>query len=78
LTDLAPRVGDHPPGEAGYLLGSEAGLDREQEDDTVPRRPAGLGQVARDGFDLLNVFACLPNDIDSSKPIIYGLQDAGL
>ena len=52
LTDLAAGIGDHPPGQAGYLLGSEAGLHRKQEYEPVPGRPTGLGQVTQDGLDL--------------------------
>ena len=52
LAYLASGIGDHPPSQAGYLLGSQAGFDRQEEDDPVPGGPTGLGQVAKDGIDL--------------------------
>ncbi len=45
-------VGHHRPLEVGYLLRSETCPDREEEDDPVPNRVAGLGQVSEDGVDL--------------------------
>src|ERR1700744_3144481 len=50
--DLAPGFRDHPPGQAGYLLGSQAGFDRQEEDNPVPGGPGGLGKIAQDGIHL--------------------------
>jgi hypothetical protein len=49
---LAKGIVGHPPSQAGYLLGPQAGLDRQQEDEPVSDRVPGLGQVAQHGLDL--------------------------
>jgi hypothetical protein len=45
---LASGIGNHPPSQAGYLLGPQAGFDRQEEDDPVPGGPTSLGKVAQD------------------------------
>jgi len=52
LAYLASGIGDHPPGQASYLLGSQAGFDRQEEDGPVPGGPTRSGQVAQDGIHL--------------------------
>ena len=42
LACLTSGIGDHSPSQAGYLLGPQAGFDRQEEDDPVPGGPSGL------------------------------------
>ena len=49
---IALGVGHHRPLEIGDLLGSETRPDGQEEDDPVPDRVEGLGQVSEDGVDL--------------------------
>lgn len=46
------ELGDHVPGQRCYLLGTETGSNRQQEDRSVPYRIASLIEVAKDGVDL--------------------------
>jgi hypothetical protein len=49
---LALGVVGHPPSQPGDLLGPQAGLGRQEEDDPVPDRVSRLCQVTQDGLDL--------------------------
>lgn len=52
LPNLPVRIGDHLPGQEGYLLGPESGFDGQEEDDPIPFWVTGLSQVGENGLDL--------------------------
>ena len=52
-SDFTGRIEHHVPRQVGDLAGAQAGLDRQENDDTVAFRISGRGGVDEEVFDLL-------------------------